>query len=78
MKYLDMAIEKAIQLGADYADIRIQKTTTEVLYIQNSSIKNSINDVLYGEGLSVLKNGAWGFTHSNNMQRCTFKTVQKA
>lgn len=79
MKYLDMAIEKAIQLGADYADIRIQKTTTEVLYIQNSSIKNSNNDVLYGYGIRVLKNGAWGFAHSNNFtEDALFKTVQKA
>ncbi|HOE90901.1 MAG TPA: DNA gyrase modulator, partial [Candidatus Cloacimonadota bacterium] len=65
MKYLDLAIDRAVQLGAEYADIRIHKTTTEVLYLQNKSIKNANNDVLYGYGIRVLKDGTWGFAHSS-------------
>ncbi|HOQ79942.1 MAG TPA: TldD/PmbA family protein [Candidatus Cloacimonadota bacterium] len=79
MKYLDLAIDRAVQLGAEYADIRIHKTTTEVLYLQNKSIKNANNDVLYGYGIRVLKDGTWGFAHSSVFtEDALLKTVQKA
>ncbi|MBP7563936.1 MAG: TldD/PmbA family protein [Candidatus Cloacimonetes bacterium] len=79
MKYLEMAIEKAVQLGADYADIRIQKTTSESIYLQNFSVKESNQNVLYGYGIRIMKDGAWGFAHSNIFtDEALVKTVQKA
>jgi TldD protein len=65
MKYLDLAMNAAEGLGAEYADIRIQKTTDQVVFLQNLSLKNTSNNVLYGYGIRVFKNGAWGFAHSN-------------
>ncbi len=65
MKYLDLAMNAATSLGAEYADIRIQKTTDQVIYLQNLSLKNTSNNVLYGFGIRVFKDGAWGFAHSN-------------
>ncbi len=65
MKYLDLAMNVAEKLGAEYADIRIQKTTDQVIYLQNLSLKHTSNNVLQGYGIRVFKDGAWGFAHSN-------------
>ncbi len=65
MKYLDLAMNAAQSLGAEYADIRVQRTTDQVIYLHNLSLKNTSNSVLYGYGIRVFKDGAWGFAHSN-------------
>ena len=79
MRFLDLAMEKAVSLGADYADIRIQKTSRQGLYVENYSIKESNNDVIHGYGIRVLKDGAWGFAHSNQFnQEAVIKTVLRA
>jgi len=48
MRYLDLAIGAALELGAEYADIRVQRTTDEVVLLRNLSLKNSSRDVIYG------------------------------
>ncbi len=79
MKYLDLAMNAAEQLGAEYADIRVQKTTDEVIYLQNLSLKNTSNSVLYGYGIRFFKDGAWGFAHSNIFtDEAVLKTVRRA
>lgn len=79
MRFLDIAMQKALDLGADYADIRIQKTTSERIYLENQSLKSSDNSVLYGYGIRILKDGAWGFAHSNIFsEEAVVKTTRKA
>lgn len=79
MKYLDLAMNAAVGLGAEYADIRIQKTTDQVIYLQNLSLKHTATDVLHGYGIRVFKDGAWGFAHSNVFSdEAVLATVQKA
>jgi TldD protein len=79
MKYLDLAMNAAEQLGAEYADIRVQKTTDEVIYLQNLSLKNTSNSVLYGYGVRFFKDGAWGFAHSNVFSdQAVLKTLRRA
>ena len=79
MKYLDLAMNAAEHLGAEYADIRVQKTTDEVIYLQNLSLKNTSNSVLYGYGVRFFKDGAWGFAHSNVFSdEAVLKTVRRA
>ncbi len=79
MKYLDLAMNAANSLGAEYADIRIQKTTDQVIYLQNLSLKHTATDVLHGYGIRVFKDGAWGFAHSNVFSdEAVLATVQKA
>lgn len=65
MKYLDIAMNTANALGADYADIRIQKSTDQTIYLQNLSLKNTSTSTLHGYGIRVFKDGAWGFAHSD-------------
>ncbi|MEN6445838.1 MAG: TldD/PmbA family protein [Candidatus Cloacimonas sp.] len=79
MKYLDLAMNAAEALGAEYADIRIQKTFDQVIYLQNLSLKHTSNDVQQGYGIRVFKNGAWGFAHSNVFSdEAVLATVKKA
>jgi len=79
MKYLDIAIDYARKLGVDYADIRIQKSISEFIYLENVSFKQNKVDTTHGYGIRVLKNGAWGFAHSNIFtEEAVRKTTKKA
>ncbi len=59
MDYLSIAMESAGSMGADYADMRIQKTRSESIYLRDLSLKNTSNSVVYGYRIQILKNGAW-------------------
>ena len=79
MKYLEIAINQALCLGADYADIRIQCTTQEVIYLEDTNFKQNARGTTYGYGIRVLKDGAWGFSHSNVFtEEAVIKTTQRA
>lgn len=79
MKYLDIAIDQAMKFGADYADIRIQKTTSERIYLEDTNFKNNSQSLMYGYGVRILKDGAWGFSHSNTFtEDSLIKTVKRA
>ncbi|MCB5228467.1 MAG: TldD/PmbA family protein [Candidatus Cloacimonetes bacterium] len=79
MRYLDLAIGKALDLGAEYADIRVQRTTDEVVMLQKLSLKNTSHNQIYGYGIRVFKDGAWGFAHNKVFtEEAVLATVQKA
>lgn len=79
MKYLDLAMQEARRLGADYADIRIHKTQAEVIFLRNLSLKQTELHELYGYGIRVFKDGAWGFAHSNVFsEEEVLKTTRRA
>ncbi|MCL2063360.1 MAG: TldD/PmbA family protein [Candidatus Cloacimonetes bacterium] len=79
MKYQEIAMGIAKDLGADYADIRIQRTTQEWIYLEDTSFKQNAQGTIYGYGIRVLKDGAWGFSHSNIFsEEAVKKTTQKA
>jgi len=65
MDHISVALDHAQSLGAEYADIRIQKTRRETIYLVDLSLKNTSMNVEHGYGIRVMKNGAWGFAHSN-------------
>ncbi|MCD4650402.1 MAG: TldD/PmbA family protein [Candidatus Cloacimonetes bacterium] len=79
MDYASYALEIAEKLGADYADIRIQNTHSEEIFLRNLSLKDTSNSIVHGYGIRILKNGGWGFAHSNRFDTETLeKTVRKA
>lgn len=79
MRYLDLAIGKALDLGAEYADIRVQKTSDEVVMLRNLSLKNTSHNVIYGYGIRVFYQGAWGFAHNNVFsEKAVLATTEKA
>ena len=79
MDLLLQAVNIAKDLGVDYADIRIQKTKIETIYLRNLSLKNASLKEIYGYGVRVFKNGAWGFSHNNEFTKEAIqKTVKNA
>ncbi|HPT71111.1 MAG TPA: TldD/PmbA family protein [Candidatus Cloacimonadota bacterium] len=79
MDYSQLAMDTALQLGAEYADIRIQNTHSEVIFIRNLSVKALNEGELFGYGIRVFKNGAWGFAHNNIFtSQAVQDTVKKA
>ena len=79
MDFLSLAMDTAKSLGADYADIRIQKSHTEMILLRNLSLKNTSLQEVYGYGIRVFKNGAWGFAHNNVFSKdAVNETVKKA
>jgi len=79
MDYLSIALDCAQSLGAEYADIRIQKTKSELIYIEDMGLKHTNMSIIHGYGIRVLKNGSWGFAHSNTFTKHdVIKTVEQA
>ncbi len=79
MDFLSLAMDTAKSLGADYADIRIQRSSTEMIYLRNLSLKNTSLNEIYGYGIRVFKDGAWGFAHNNVLtEDGVNNTVKKA
>jgi len=77
--FLTLAMDTAKSLEADYADIRIQKSSTEMIFLRNLSLKNTSLNEIYGYGIRVSKKGAWGFAHNNVFTAdAVKKTVKKA
>ena len=78
-QFLEIAMETASRLKADYADIRIQKTINETIFLRNLSIKNASVNNSFGYGIRFFKNGAWGFAHDKQFTKDAIQsTVQKA
>ncbi|MGD9707049.1 MAG: TldD/PmbA family protein [Candidatus Delongbacteria bacterium] len=74
-----IALDHAQSKGSEYADIRIQKTKSEVIYLADMSLKYTNMEIIHGYGIRVLKNGAWGFAHSNIFTKHeVIKTVEQA
>jgi len=77
--FLSLAMDTAKSLGADYADIRIQKSSSEMIFLRNLSLKDTMLKETHGYGIRVFKNGAWGFAHDNVFTSdAVNKTVKKA
>lgn len=72
-----MEITKALDI--EYGDIRIQKSISEMIYLQDLSLKNTSQGDLTGFSVRILSRGAWGMAHSNDFSVESLKrTVQKA
>jgi TldD protein len=78
-KFTEQALAIAHSLGADYADIRIQKTTTENIVLRNLSLKDTSRNFKHGYGIRIFHNGAWGFAHHSVFgEKEVEQTVKKA
>lgn len=68
------AISIAKKLGADYSDIRITDDRSQRIVLVDRSPKEIRDENVYGFGVRILKDGAWGFASSN---RITKKEIEK-
>ncbi len=79
MDYLSLAMEAAQMQGAEYADIRIQKTSSNFIWLRDLSLKRNRNSIVHGYGIRVFKNGSFGFAHSNIFTKdAVLETVKRA
>jgi TldD protein len=64
----DAALARAKALGADYADIRVNRYRRESIATRERQVQNVSRSTSRGFGLRVLVNGAWGFAASNRLE----------
>jgi TldD protein len=56
-----------------YADIRVVNSNNEHIVYKNGKVGDLIQEESLGYGIRVLKNGAWGFASSHDIQKKTIK-----
>jgi TldD protein len=71
----DAALARATQLGASYADIRINRYRRESIATREQQVQSVSRSTSYGFGLRVLVNGAWGFAASNLVDPASAKAA---
>ena len=64
MIVLSKFVEKGLQLGALYLDIRLEKHQRESIVAEDGEAKEASNSVEYGVGVRALAGGSWGFAAS--------------
>jgi TldD protein len=64
----ELALARAAELGASYADIRINRYRRESIATRERQVQNVSRSASYGLGLRVLVNGAWGFAATNQVE----------
>ena len=64
-EFAEIALKRLAASGAEYGDIRIQRSTTEHVQGEDRRIASLKNIEDYGFGVRVLYHGAWGFAASS-------------
>jgi TldD protein len=64
----EAALARAAQLGASYADIRINRYRRESIATREQQVQSVARSNSYGFGVRVLVNGAWGFAAANQVE----------
>ena len=59
-------IDKAVDSGATYDDLRFEDMKATRIEVRNKEITAFRTNMEYGLGLRVLANGAWGFVSAND------------
>jgi len=76
---IKQGLDKALALGAEYADIRITEERREELAAKNGHICAAANDSDSGFGVRVICDGAWGFAASADITPTEIaKTAERA
>lgn len=63
-EFTDKILQKARDLGASYADVRIVKGESEAIEVKNGKVDALASSIDHGFGVRVIVNGAWGFASS--------------
>ncbi|MCB1020305.1 MAG: TldD/PmbA family protein [Acidobacteria bacterium] len=74
-KLAELALSAAKKGGADYADVRISRYDNQGVFTRERQVQNIVSSSSYGYGVRVLKNGAWGFSASNDFRDETVKRI---
>lgn len=75
-------VDRALSLGASYAEARYQVDSERVIRVRNGSLERVSTDSTEGFSVRVLYNGAWGFasgpTPSVELVETAFKAARAA
>ncbi len=71
------AINTALSLGVDYADIGIINQRDQKIIMLDMSPKQINDEETVGFGVRILKSGAWGFASSSEVNRESINSVVK-
>src|SRR5262245_37949013 len=74
-EFTSRALDRARDLGAAYADVRVVETQRENITIKNGTVEGLSLGEDQGFGVRVLANGAWGFASSSILDNDTLDRV---
>src|SRR3712207_6049364 len=69
------ALDRARDLGATYADVRVVETQTEGIRVKNGIVEALSLGEEQGFGVRVLADGAWGFASSSILDNDTLDRI---
>jgi TldD protein len=70
-----LALDRAVQLGASYADVRVVESAERLVSTKNGKVGQAVFSETLGLGVRVIAGGAWGFSSTDRM---TAEGVQAA
>ena len=71
----DVALNVARQKGAQYADIRINRTLQNSVTTREKRVVDVTNAESYGFGVRVLVDGSWGFAASSTIDKSSVERI---
>lgn len=75
----DAALTAAFQAGADYADLRIHRITSEIVQLRDGELETAVLTRDIGLAVRVIVNGTWGFaSHAELSPEVAAHTAQRA
>lgn len=63
---LKLLLDEALASGGDYADIFFEYSTGEVLALRDGEVNSIRNDIDFGAGVRVIRNGRTGYAYSES------------
>ncbi len=75
----DAALERARELGAEHADVRIERTTHQMLRLRDGTVATAQNSTTVGLAVRVIVEGTWGFaSHLELTPQSAVATARRA
>ena len=62
-----LALDRAVQIGASYADVRLVESAERIVSTKNGKVSQASSSESLGVGVRVIASGAWGFAATNQM-----------
>ncbi len=73
-----MAVEAARDAGADFADVRVERTQKFSIEVHDSIPRKGLVAKITGAGIRVLVAGSWGFCPTSNLDPSNIREVARA
>ncbi len=74
-KLAELALATAKQLGATYADIRINRYRNEAVFTRERQVQLVARSQSFGFGVRVLVGGTWGFASSSQVNEAAVRRI---